>query len=191
MNPGASPAKAAGSSLEPNSTLTGVAAVCMHASAWFVVALELVWLFTRPRGKSFDVPLWAVTIGCMALIPIYWYQERSIWLDRMMSGGFTGLEWIEGYTDMSWKTVVSLPSSHLLGYLWPEFPVSPRTATWFGLGNDFTQHLPTRTDPEMPWHQWHAMLAVGLVMLVGLFPWRGIRRSPERDASATRSTRTC
>jgi hypothetical protein len=123
----------------------------------------------------------------MSLLPIYWYLHRTNWIERAVDQGvMRGLDWVPNYTDMSWQTIASLPSSHILGYLYPVYPPDQRILNWFGLGYDFTQHLDTRGLPQLAQAELWVALAVGAIMLLGLIPWRGIRRSAERDASVTR-----
>ncbi len=174
----------------PLFVVSGVGMVAMHASAWFVVVVELIWLLTRPRLKSLEAPLWLLGVALMTLLPIYWYQNHSDWVARAAAGQpDQGLDWIKDYTNMSWTTVTSLPCSHLLGYLWPEWPVSRHTQNWFALGGGptgFEANVGTRSIPWLVDWEMYVAIGVGLVMLLGLIPWRGVRRSAERTASATR-----
>ncbi|MGN6371165.1 MAG: glycosyltransferase family 39 protein [Phycisphaerae bacterium] len=173
----------------PLFVLTGVVMTSMQSLAWIVVALQLLFLLTRPRLKGFDGPLWVIAVGAMSALPLYWYLHRTTWVDRVVdSGNSSGLDWITRYTDMSWKTIASLPTVHLLGYLWPTYPPDFRIKDWFELGGaDFDRHLATRSWPWLVQWEFAAMAVVAAIMILGLFPWRGIRRSPERAASVTQN----
>ncbi len=202
----------------PLFVLTGFLMTSMQSMAWFIVALQFLFLITRPRLKSLDGPLWLTGVGVMALLPIYWYTHRTGFIDRVVEqGNDSGLAWITRYTDMSWKTLISLPSAHLLGYLWPVYPNDyhietanhffyalfhpwnqaypptddkmdwARVADWFELGSiDFSKHLATRSWQWMADGQLYVAIAFLAILLLGLIPWRGVRRSPEREDSVTR-----
>jgi 4-amino-4-deoxy-L-arabinose transferase-like glycosyltransferase len=189
----------------PLFALSGVAMTAMHALAFFIPGLQLVYLLTRPRPKGFDAPLWALAVGLAVVIPCFWYysytqpeynrpaviaaqpDQPAQWEYRLDNEQNAGMAWITEYTDMSRRTVVSLPMAHILGYLWPVYPPDPRLNEWFLLGGrDFRDHLATRSWPWMVQVQIWGAIGVFTIMVVGLFPWRGIRRSSERDASATR-----
>jgi uncharacterized membrane protein len=173
----------------PMFVITGVLMTSMQSLAWIIIPLQLIFLLTRPRLKSLDGPLWMLGVGAMAALPAYWYLNRTAWVDRVVdSGGSSGLDWITRYTDMSWKTVASLPTVHILGYLWPTYPPDFRIKDWFELGGkDFDAHIATRSWPWLVDAEIAAMIAVGAILLLGLIPWRGIRRSAERAASVTQN----
>ncbi len=202
----------------PLFVLTGFLMTAMQSMAWFIIALQLLFLLTRPRLKSLDGPLWLTGVGLISLLPVYWYTYRTQWLTSVVDQNSDGgLSWITRYTDMSWKTLASLPCSHLLGYLWPVYPSSPpteptlnighlllhpfapaaaltgdkadwaRLQDWFELGDsDFNRHLATRSWHWMADAQLYVAIAFLAILLLGLIPWRGIRRSPERIQSVTR-----
>ena len=174
----------------PLYALTGFLMIAMHSTAWFMVGLQLIFLLTRPRIKRLDGPLWLLGVGIMALLPIYWYRNGTTWVDKLVErDGDSRLPWVMHYTDMSWKTLVSLPCSHLLGYLWPSLPPDERVRDWFHLGNpggEFDQHVATRVWPWMASAEFYVALAFAAILLLGLIPWRGFRRSPERRAAMTR-----
>jgi 4-amino-4-deoxy-L-arabinose transferase-like glycosyltransferase len=61
-----------------------------------------------------------------------------------------------------------------------------RVKDWFDLGGlDFDKHLATRSWQWMADAQLYVALAFFAILLLGLIPWRGIRRSPERLHSVT------
>ncbi|HUO08923.1 MAG TPA: glycosyltransferase family 39 protein [Phycisphaerae bacterium] len=171
----------------PLFVITGVVMTSMQSLAWVVVALQLIFLITRPRLKGLDGPLWVVAVGAMGALPAWWFLNRTAWVDRVVdSGNRSGLDWITRYTDMSWKTIASLPSVHLLGYLWPTYPPDYRIKDWFELGGkDFDAHLATRSWPWLVQWEFAAMAVVASILVLGLIPWRGIRRSAERAESVT------
>ncbi len=142
--------------------ITGVLMTSLHAMAWAMVALHLIFLLTRPRPRPWDAPLWVVAAGAMAWLPYYWHE---IYLDpakamaRIEDPNDRGLIWIRDYTDMSWRTIASLPTSNVLGYLWPVYPPDARTRNWFVLGNDFNEHLATRSWEWMARWEWYAAMA--------------------------------
>jgi hypothetical protein len=148
-------------------------------------------VLTRPRPRPWDTPLWVLAAGAMAAIPIYWhfvYYTPANWEGRIDRNVERGMDWISLYTDMSWRTLAGLPTSHILGFLWPVYPPNARIDNWFLLGgDDFTRHLATRSWPWMAHWELYVAVAVFAIMLLGLIPWRGIRRSPERNASSTRA----
>jgi hypothetical protein len=167
--------------------LTGAAMTAMHSMSFFIVGLELVFLLTRPRLRPLDGPLWLTGAGVMSLLPIYWYLHRTNWIEQAVDqGSLRGLDWITLYTDMSWRTVASLPCSHVLGYLYPVYPPDGRIISWFGLGYDFNKQLGTRSLPWLASAELWVAAVVGAIMVLGLVPWRGMRRSAEREASVTR-----
>ncbi len=170
--------------------LSGVVMTTLHSMAWALVALQLIFLLTRPRPKAWDAPLWLLAAGVMAVIPVYWYLEYlqpARWSGRLTNDVDKGMDWITMYTDMSWRTLAGLPTSHVLGYLWPVYPPTERINDWFLLGGeDFSAHLAQRSWPWMAQAQFYAAVGLFAIMLAGLIPWRGIRRSAERDASCTR-----
>jgi 4-amino-4-deoxy-L-arabinose transferase-like glycosyltransferase len=201
----------------PLVVMTGFLMTAMQSMAWFIVGLELLFLLTRPRLKSLDGPLWLLGVGVMALLPTYWYLNRTQWVDRVVEQGSDGgLAWITNYTNMSWKTLAGLPTTHLLGYAWPVYPDDAhlarvntwmyalfhpfntaypadmdkadwdRVKDWFELGGpDFDKHLATRSWEWMANAQVDVAVVVFAILLLGLIPWRGIRRSEERTASVT------
>ncbi len=173
----------------PLFVVTGVAMTSLQSLAWIIVALQFLFLLTRPRLKGLDGPLWVIGVGAMSALPLYWYLNRMTWMDRVVdSGNSAGLDWITRYTDMSWKTVASLPTVHLLGYLWPTYPPDFRIKDWFELGGaDFDRHLATRSWPWLVQWEFVAMAVVAAILVLGLFPWRGIRRSAERAESVTQN----
>ncbi len=167
--------------------VTGFLMTSLHSMSWFLIGLQLVFLLTRPRVKWLDGPLWLIGAALVSLLPTYWFLHRSYWVEKIVDqGNAMGLDWNVTYTDMSWRTIASLPTAHLLGYLWPKYPPDALLTSWFELGGDFQDHLATRSWPWMVQWQCYVAAAFGLILLVGLVPWRGIRRSPERQASVTR-----
>ena len=171
----------------PLCTLAGAAMLAMHASAWFIVGLELIWILTRPRLKSLDGPLWVVSVGVMAFIPMWWYLNHSRWMIVAVNTGEMGdMGWNQRYTRMEWETIVSLPLAHLLGYLWPVYPPDSLMENWFGLGGNFSDHLATRSLAWLAEWQKYVAFGLGAVMLLGLVPWRGFRTFAERQSSVTR-----
>jgi len=167
--------------------LTGCIMTALHSSAWFMVGLQLIFLLTRPRIKALDGPLWVAGVGAMSLLPIYWYLNQTNWMDRLVErSGDAGLSFVTSYTDMSWKTIASLPCSHLLGYLYPSFPPDPIVRRWFNLGPNFDPHMATRSWPWMASMEFWVAAIFAAIMVLGLIPWRGFRRSPERRAAVTR-----
>ena len=178
----------------PLFVLSGVAMTATHSMAWAIVGLQLIFVLTRPRPKAWDAPLWVAGVGAMALLPVYWYFEYvqpKRWAGRLASDVDKGMFWIGDYTDMSWQTLAGLPTSHILGYLWPVYPPNERIDHWFLLGGaDFTNHLAQRSWAWMARGELWAAVAVLAILLLGLIPWRGrgggIRRGAEREGSVTR-----
>jgi 4-amino-4-deoxy-L-arabinose transferase-like glycosyltransferase len=171
--------------------LSGVAMTATHSMGWVLIALQLIFVLTRPRPRPWDVPLWVLSVGAMAVIPLYWfyqYTQPARWESRLTTDTDHGMGWITMYTDMSWRTLAGLPTSHILGYLWPVYPPNQLIDNWFLLGgNDFVTHLNTRSWPWMANGQLYVAYALFAIMFLGLIPWRGIRRNPERAVSSTRS----
>lgn len=167
-------------SLFPLFLLSGVAMTAMHSMAWAMVALQLLFLLTRSRPKAWDAPLWVLAAGAMAVIPVYWYfefSEPAKWAGRLSNEVDQSMFWIKDYTDMSWRTLAGLPTSHLLGYLWPVYPPDPRLDYWFLLGGeDFTRHLATRSSPWMAQAELWAAVALFAILVLGLIPWRRLCR---------------
>ncbi|MCL2645526.1 MAG: glycosyltransferase family 39 protein [Phycisphaerales bacterium] len=163
----------------PLYVLTGFVMTAMHSTAWFMIALQLIFLLTRPRLRCLDGPLFALAAGIMSLLPIYWYLNGTYWWDRLIERrGDTTLSWVLSYTDMTWKTIASLPCSHLLGYLYPSYPPDPMVRTWFNLGNsDFNLHAATRSMPWLAVAEFYVALIFAAILILGLIPWRGRRRS--------------
>lgn len=159
----------------PLMVLTGAAATALHAAAWFIIGLELLWLFVRPRMRPLDGVLWALSTVLASLLPAWWYLNKTRWVtDAVEKSRFTGLEWIRDYTDLTWQTVAGLPIVHMFGFLWPDYPPSDRLKNWFSLGNDFSAHLATRSWPWLA--RAELWIAIGFLALlaVGLVPWRKI-----------------
>lgn len=166
--------------------LSGAAMVLMHAMAWWIVVIQLLAVLTRPRLRPLNAPLFLFGLSLWALTPIYWFMNRTNWVTRVVEeGGDGGVGWNTQYTDMSWQTVGGLITSHLGGYLWPVLPPSNKINGWFGLGGDFNQNLDTRAWPWLADWQLYFAVFIFAVLTLGLFPWRGIRRSQERQLSAT------
>jgi 4-amino-4-deoxy-L-arabinose transferase-like glycosyltransferase len=179
----------------PLYVLTGAAMLATQAVGWFIVVLQLIFLLTRPRPRWLDGPMWLAGVALISLLPWYWYTEYvqpAKWMNRVSGAVPAGTNWYPDYTNMSWKTLAGLPTSHLLGYLWPVYPPDEKITQWFVLGADFKEHLATRSSPELA--QWELYAAWGLfaILILGLVPWRGWRwwggggKSPERLASVTR-----
>ena len=115
----------------------------------------------------------------MAAFPLFWffgYVQPEKWLPRIAGNEAAGSEWYRAYTDMSWQTIAGVPTSHLLGYLWPIYPPNSLLIGWFELGKDFNSHLETRSLPWMVTAQITAAILVAAILVLGLFPWR--RRQP-------------
>jgi uncharacterized membrane protein len=171
----------------PLYVLSGFLMTAMHSSAWFMIALQLIFLLTKPKVKPLDGLLWVVGVGAMSLLPLYWYLNKTSWVIKLIEReGDARLSWVRNYTDMSWATIASLPCSHLLGYLWPSWPPGEYVRRWFGLGHDFDVHIATRSWPWMASLQFWVAVAFAAILVLGLIPWRGLRRSEERQASVTR-----
>jgi hypothetical protein len=164
--------------------LSGVVMTTMHDMAWVAPVLQILFLLLRRRPRPWDVPLWVLATAAAAAIPIYWhfvYTNPERWSIRLYSENNRGLSWITEYTDMSWQTAVSLPTAHVLGYLWPVYPPDQhpedwqRLNDWFILGGrDFTDHLATRSWSWMAHGQLYAAYALFAILIVGLLPWRKI-----------------
>lgn len=159
----------------PLYALTAALAVLMHAMAWVVLIVQVVWLLSHRRAKALDVPLYVAALGLAALVPIYWYTHQTEWVERAaVTISDAGLPWVKRYTDMSWKTVASLPCVHVFGFLLPDWPVSDLTMRWFGLYG-FEKYQATRTLPWLVTAQWWAAYGLFAVLGLGLLPWRGKR----------------
>jgi 4-amino-4-deoxy-L-arabinose transferase-like glycosyltransferase len=175
----------------PLFVLSGAAMMATQAVAWFVIILQLLFLLTRPRPRWLDAPMWLVGVVLISLLPLYWYTEYvqpAKWMNRVAGSVPAGTNWYPDYTNMSWQTLAGLPTSHLLGYLWPVYPPDAKITQWFVLGSDFKDHLATRSLPQVADWERYVAIALFAIMLVGLLPWRGWKRrpSPERLASVTR-----
>lgn len=152
----------------PLYTLTGFLMVAMHSMSWFIVGLQLIFLLTRPKPKWLDVILWPISVFSWSLLPIWWYMHRTNWVAKVVEQEYDGgLSWIRRYTEMDWKTILSLPSAEIFGFLWPENPVTRKIRDWFVLGQDYSK-IDWLASAEL----W---IIIGLlaVLLLGLFPWRG------------------
>ncbi len=157
----------------PLFAITGVLMTATQSMAWMLVVLELLFLLTRRKLKPLDGPLWMAGVSVMALIPIYWYSGRTIYLERLTErGADTSLTWITRYTDMSWRTVASLPTEQLLGYLWPVYPPDGRIEDWYSLRPDFDAHLATRSWAWLAEMEWWGAVVLLVLLFVGLVPWR-------------------
>lgn len=158
--------------------LSGVLLTSMHSDAWALPVLQIIFLLFHRRTRPWDIPLWSIATAAAAIIPLYWffiYNNPQRWEIRLTSEANRGLGWITQYTDMSWTTLASLPTAHILGYLWPVYPPDQRLNDWFLLGgNDFNQHLATRSWSWMAQDQLYAAYTLFTIMLVGLIPWRKI-----------------
>ncbi|HVT80343.1 MAG TPA: glycosyltransferase family 39 protein [Phycisphaerae bacterium] len=156
--------------------ISGIFLLSMHAMAFAIPALQLIFLLTSRKPRGWEIPLWMTATAAAAWIPIYWYLERTgfqRWGGRISSETDQGMDWIQQYTDMSWKTIAGLPTSHLLGYLWPEYPPDERLHNWFLLGgDDFVQHIATRSWPWMARWQEYCAWTLFAIMVLGLVPWR-------------------
>lgn len=157
----------------PLMVLTGAFAATLHGAAWLVLGLELFWLLFRPGLRALDGLLWALGMSVMAALPVWWYLNKTKWVTEAVENArFNGLDWIRDYTDLTWQTVAGLPVVHMFGFLWPEYPPSDKIISWFNLGNDYRDHLDTRS------YSWLASaelcLAVFLlvILLAGIVPWR-------------------
>lgn len=163
----------------PLFALSALAMTTMHDTAWIIVALQLIFLLTRPKPKAWDAPLWLLAAGTAVIIPYFWHyvvNSPSRMQARMGTDVDKGMLWIQDYTDMSWQTIAGLPTSHLLGYLWPVYPPNERLDHWFLLGgDDFLSHLATRSWAWMAHGQFYAAVGLFSILLLGLIPWRRFR----------------
>jgi 4-amino-4-deoxy-L-arabinose transferase-like glycosyltransferase len=180
----------------PLFVMTGAAMLCVQVVAAALLALQLIFLLTRRRLRSLDVPLWLTGAALAAWYPLYWYldyQDPALWGRRLSNQVQASMQWIVDYTDMSWHTLVSLPTSHVLGYLWPVYPPDARINNWFLLGDDFNEHLATRSLSWLAQWEWYAAIALFAILLGGLIPWRRLTAAgraaytpdPERERSVT------
>ena len=165
----------------PLMALTGVAMLSLHNIAWFIVGLELIWVLTHRRLRPMTGPLWVLSVGMMAVLPVWWQLSKSDYLTRALAkaeglqpvrqvgsgpGDDLGLGWIQRYTDMSWHTIIGLPTTHIAGFLWPEDPVTDRMKDWFNLGNTY------QTLPWLEQTQWYVGVGLLAILFAGLLPWR-------------------
>jgi 4-amino-4-deoxy-L-arabinose transferase-like glycosyltransferase len=168
----------------PLFAVTGVLMTAMQSMAWMLVALELLFLLTRRKLRPLDGPLWMAGVSVMALIPIYWYSGRTIYLERLNErGADMSLLWITRYTDMSWKTVAGLPTEQLLGFLWPVYPPDARIEDWFSLRPDFDAHLATRSWEWLASLEWWGAAGLLVLLFAGLIPWRRMARRKVHERS--------
>jgi hypothetical protein len=72
------------------------------------------------------------------------------------------------------RTLAGLPVVHLLGFLWPQWPVDAHLSEWFGLGSDFMKYAATRTLPWVANGELIAAWSLLGVMLLGILPWRRV-----------------
>jgi 4-amino-4-deoxy-L-arabinose transferase-like glycosyltransferase len=167
--------------------LTGAIMVAFHSVAWMMVPIELLWLLTQRRIKSLDAPLFMLAIGLMALLPAWWYANQSHWVTHYEeTGSLDGLQWIPEYTEMNWTTIANLPFVHLLGFMIPHYPPDAMTIGWFKLGEDYNNHLATRTIPSLATAEFWCIIVVAALAIVGMFPWRGRHVPAETDSRITR-----
>lgn len=180
----------------PLLVLTAVGMTSVHVMAAMLLGVQLICLLTRRRPRGWEIPLWFVSAAAAAWIPYYWYFKYTTpddWGARIDGSVDQGMYWIQQYTDMSWRTIASLPASHLLGFLWPVYPTDARLDNWFLLGgDDFIQHLSTRSWPWMANGQLIAIWGLFGILLLGLVPWRRFigrrlpRLTPEEAATRGR-----
>ena len=146
----------------PLYVLTGFCMMTSDFLGGFLLGFHLIFLLTRPRPRSWDAALWAIAVGLIVWFPVYWkmnYVSDQQVQQALEQDEDVHLGWIVRYTDMNWHTVQGLPTAHVLGYLWPEYPVTDKMKEWFYLGNDFDDHLQTRSWPWMAKWQLYAAYA--------------------------------
>ncbi len=187
----------------PLYAITGFCMMAVDLPCAFMLGLHFIFLLTRPRPRAWDAALWIIAVGLIAWFPAYWkinYMSDAQVQEAMESSNDVHLAWITRYTDMNWKTVAGLPTAHVLGYLWPEYPPGDKINEWFDLdyvqGVDptdpapagspsFNHNLATRSWLWMEHWQLYCAYALYAVLLLGLIPWRGFRKNPERLLSST------
>ena len=163
----------------PLFVLSGLAMVSLHTMGLFILALQLLFLLTRRGLRPLDGPLWLLGAGISSLFWIYWFTVYLVpgrAMNRIAGPTNSGMAWQTKYTDMNWHTIASLPTAHLLGYLWPVNPPDTRITDWFSLGDDFKDHLATRSNGLIATWEWYAAVGLFAVLLLGLLPWRAIGR---------------
>lgn len=161
----------------PATVAAGAAMITLHASGWFLLAVELLWLVCGGKLRSRETVLWTCGVGVMAIIPAWWFALRT-------GGAMSGLDWIPQYTDLSARTLASLPMVHILGYLWPVYPPDRSLVNWLGLGNGIVDHLVTRSLPWLATAELWTAAAVGAILVVGLASWRGQRQELAEGSTA-------
>ncbi len=162
----------------PLFTITATCMTAIQSLGWFLIGLQLVYMLTRPRLKSMDAPFWLTGVGIASIFPYYWYVEYvepQKTLDRLFGTINAGTVWYTDDTDMNWKNIGSLPTSHLLGFLWPTYPPDAKINRWFVLGNDFNEHLATRSLPVLAKWELFVTILLFAILIIGLIPWRGVR----------------
>ncbi len=177
----------------PPLVLSGIAMLSMHYMAFFILILQFIFLLTRHKPRGWEIPFWTLAAAAASWIPYYWHfiYTRGQASERMAGEVDRGMDWIQMYTDMSWKTIGSLPTVHLFGYLWPVYPPDKGLHEWFLLGGeDFTQHLATRSWAWMAhWEEYCAWILLA-IMVLGLAPWRRfIGKKMPRLTSESAATR--
>jgi 4-amino-4-deoxy-L-arabinose transferase-like glycosyltransferase len=175
--------------------VSGACMTALHSAPWFLIGLQLIWMLTRPRLRALDGPLWLTAVGLISLFPYWWfkiYLSPDRWLLRITTDANAGMGWLQRYTDMSWTTITSLSTSHLLGYLWPVYPPDNRISNWFELGPDFLQHLATRSSERMATWERDVGVAFFSILVLGLLPWRRVfRRRSAPPPGAARGGSGC
>ena len=154
--------------------------------SWMIIPAQLAALLLRPREKwrRPDVPLWLATVCLMGGLTAGWYYRFSNFAKVTVGHDSAGpVGWVGLYNQMDWHTFAGLPTVHLLGFLWPVYPPTPRMLNWLGLSPGFNEHLATRSIP------WLAHLELALaailfaVLILGLVPWQRLL-SPEHTIRA-------